>query len=303
MPPTTPDPAILRTVAPAKINWTLEVLGRRPDGYHEVRSVMQTISLEDELVLRIADRYELVQSGPEVTPVEQDENLVTRAARSFPDRLLARPVCFHLTKNIPAAAGVGGGSSDAAAALRLLGRFWRVRDGGIDRVAASVGSDVPFFLRGGTQLAASRGEHVTPLRSPPSQSLVLLMPPISVPNKTVRLYAEVTAAQYTDGRATEMLARKLEAGGVPAPEDYVNVFDAIADRVFPGLQDYRRLLQRLTGSRAMLAGAGPSLFALVKPLMLPEGRWRGGGLLDTKGARVWTVHTTGPTRPIGLTQQ
>jgi 4-diphosphocytidyl-2-C-methyl-D-erythritol kinase len=182
MPKRLSDGAVPRTEAPAKINWTLEVLGKRPDGYHEIRSVMQTLSLKDTLELHPADRFSLTVDGPQAANAgNADENFVTRAARSFPDLLERQPVAFRLTKRIPAAAGLGGGSSDAAAALRLLSDYWHIDDPKrLYEVAGALGSDVPFFLRGGVQLAAGRGEALVPLPSAELVSLVLLTPPLTL---------------------------------------------------------------------------------------------------------------------------
>ena len=289
------DPAALRTVAPAKINWTLEVLGRREDGYHEIRSVMQTISLADDLEVRPASSLSLQVDGPEAAGLASDDNLVVRAARVFPQQLRARPVAFRLHKNVPAAAGLGGGSSDAAAALRLLRRFWRLRKRAkVDEVAASLGADVPFFLRGGAQVIAGRGDAVTPLPATDPTHIILVTPPIAVAQKTARLYAELRSCHYTDGAATARLAAKLRDGRTPTPDDYVNVFDAVADVVFPRLAEYRRTLERVTGSRAMLAGAGPSLFAVCRDDANAGEQRDWEAELRRTGAKVWIVQTTGP---------
>lgn len=279
--------------APAKINWTLEVLAKRGDGYHEVRSVMQTLLLADTLELRFAPTYQLTVDGLEAAGVPEEGNLVTRAASSFPRDLAARPVAFHLTKNIPAAAGLGGGSSDAAAALRLLHRVWQPRPAigrpDIREIAAALGSDVPFFLDGGVQLISGRGEIHEPLPTWGAVYLVVLTPPLYVERKTARLYAELTPNHYSSGEATLRLAAKLRNGGRPSAEDYVNVFDQVADKVFDGLDTYRHLLETLTGSRAMLAGAGPSLFAVVPGPPGRLGRWPQNSVLEQSGARAWTT--------------
>lgn len=255
---------LLQTAAPAKINWTLEVLGRRGDGFHEIRSVLQTVSLADTLALRAASSLCLLVDGVEASPVELTENLISRAARLFPERLARDPMRFDLTKQIPAAAGLGGGSSDAAAALRLASTYWHLDDAeALHRAAAVLGSDVPFFLRGGAQLAAGRGDVLTPLPDPPPVSVLLTVPPLTVPNKTARLYAQLTPAHYSDGGATARLVDRIEHGFAPTADDYMNAFDAVADQVYPWLAEHRRALASVTGARVMLAGAGPSLFSVV----------------------------------------
>lgn len=259
-------PTGLHTTASAKINWTLEVLAKRPDGYHEIRSVMVAVSLHDVLQMQPARALSLIVDGAEASPTEIDDNLVTRAAQMFPSHVARQPVRFTLTKSIPAAAGLGGGSSNAAAALRLLAGYWGLDAESVRRAAAQLGSDVPFFLRGGTSMAAGRGERLTPLPDPPAVSLLLTTPPRTIPNKTARLFSLLTPAHFTDGAATERLAATITADRAPDAADYVNVFDAVADAVFPWLPEHRAALTAATGSRAMLAGAGPALFAPYSPL-------------------------------------
>jgi 4-diphosphocytidyl-2-C-methyl-D-erythritol kinase len=295
--PTPSEPSVLRTVAPAKINWTLEVLGRRDDGYHEIRSVMQTISLEDELELRPAPAFSLEIAGRQAGALTPSDNLVTRAARLFEKELRDRPVEIRLHKEIPAAAGLGGGSSDAAAALRLLRRHWKMQDERrIDAAANRLGSDVRFFLRGGMQLVEGRGELVTPLPANDPVRIILATPPIVLPEKTARLYAKLKPSDFTDGGATASLVARLRSARPPRADDYVNVFDQVADQVFPRLIEYRRHFERIVGSAPLLAGAGPSLFA-VAPLSPLEGLssvgWELSEALKRRGFRVWFVKTTG----------
>jgi 4-diphosphocytidyl-2-C-methyl-D-erythritol kinase len=285
----------LWTLAPAKINWTLEVLGRRSDGYHEIRSVMQTISLADTLAVRHGPAQSLQVIGPaghNLAEESADQNLVVRAARVYPNASNQRPVGFTLEKRIPVAAGLGGGSSDAAAALRLLARVWNPSNrAALRRVASQLGSDVPFFLRGGAQLVSGRGDQLTPLPTGKRTFVVVLTPPLTVPRKTARLYAELQPAHFSEGKASERLAAKLRDGGAADGDDYVNVFDLVADQVFPWLADYRRLLEQATGARALLAGAGPSLYAVVpgdRPLT-PQNI-----ALDGAGLTAAVVHTIGP---------
>jgi 4-diphosphocytidyl-2-C-methyl-D-erythritol kinase len=296
MPKQPPDP-VLRAVAPAKVNWTLEVLRRRDDGYHEIRSVMQTLSLEDKLELRPASAFSLEVGGRQAGVLTPHDNLVTRAVRLFEDDLKKRPFAIRLAKEIPAAAGLGGGSSDAAAALRLLRRFWRLRDGQVlEAAAAYLGSDVRFFLRGGIQVAQGRGELLTPLPANVAAYLVLATPPIVLPDKTARLYAKLKPSHFTDGEATADLAARLRSGSSPRESDYLNVFDQVADQVFPRLSEYRRHFERVTGVAPLLAGAGPTLFAVLSgghPILRG---WSLREALTRKGFKVWVVQTTGSAR-------
>lgn len=273
--------------AHAKINWTLEVLGRRADDYHEIRSVIQTISLHDTLTLQPAPEFSLSVNGRDAADLIQEENLVTRAASLFPAELAARPVAFSLEKRIPAAAGLGGGSSDAAAALRLLAAHWSLSDQAVAMAAAALGSDVPFFLGGGVQLMSGRGERLEPLPAVYRLPLVLLTPPIRVARKTARLFAELDRSHYGDGGATGRLAASIRAGRAPDSRSYVNVFDHVADHVFPRLHHYRHALEQATGATAMLSGAGPSLFAICSEPEIAAAHLR------ERGFEAWAV-TTAP---------
>jgi 4-diphosphocytidyl-2-C-methyl-D-erythritol kinase len=249
----------MRLCAPAKINWTLEVLGRRDDGYHEVRSLMQTVGLCDALEFTAADRLMLEVEG-EHQPSQDD--LVLRAAALLGGG--ARGAHIHLSKHVPVAAGLGGGSSDAAAALRGLNELWRLGcgDAQLVEMAAGVGSDVAFFIHGGTALAEGRGELVTPLPDVAPVWLVLLVPPFRLPEKTMRMYAALTPADFTDGAPTGALLRRLHRRLAIADADLCSAFQRVAYEVFQGLDAYRDALLAAGARRVHLAGSGPALFAL-----------------------------------------
>ncbi|HKF44149.1 MAG TPA: 4-(cytidine 5'-diphospho)-2-C-methyl-D-erythritol kinase [Thermoanaerobaculia bacterium] len=170
----------------AKINRELRVGRRRPDGFHEIRSRFSTIDLSDRIELEEADGFELVCTG---TPVPTgDSNLVARAARALAGRLGIPPRArIRLEKRIPPGAGLGGGSSDAAVALRLLSRLWHssLEDAELAEVAASLGSDVPFFLSGGEADVEGRGERIQPREDTPRTELALLVPPFPIETASV----------------------------------------------------------------------------------------------------------------------
>jgi 4-diphosphocytidyl-2-C-methyl-D-erythritol kinase len=249
---------------PAKINLTLEVLGRDPDGYHRIASVMQAISLVDTLTLEPAPGLELTCSD---ATLQGPDNLVLRAARLLQAQSGCRQGArLHLEKRIPTAAGLGGGSSDAAAALLGLNRLWGLGLPleGLVEIAVALGSDVPFFLYGGTALVEGRGERVTPLPSPPTAWLVLLRPPGELPDKTRRLYASLGPQHYTFGDRTLALAEALRRGLGLREGTFSNAFAAVAPFIFPGWEEHRRRLVE-AGARAVhLAGSGPTLFAFCE---------------------------------------
>lgn len=255
---------MLTVAAYAKVNLTLEVLGRRADGYHEIRSVLQTIDLRDTLVCQPSPDLELV--SPALTS-RMEDNLVFRAARLLQEATgCTQGALLTLTKGIPAAAGLGGGSSDAAAALRALNGLWGtgLERQALARLAARLGSDVPFFLYGGTALAQGRGEVVTPLADVPGFWLVIVRPPLEVPAKTARLYSRLESQHFSHGQATAEMVRQLGQGQKLSPDLLYNVFEAVAFDVFPGLEGYRQRLLTSGAQVVHLAGSGPSLFTMVE---------------------------------------
>ena len=252
----------LRLRAPGKLNLALEVLGLRADGFHEIRSVVQTVSLFDALEAEAAKGLSL-SAPPELGPAR--ENLAFRAARRLRE-IPGSPRGAHLRleKRIPVGVGLGGGSSDAAAALRLLARLWRLEATSPDLsvLAAELGSDVPFFLSGSAALLRGHGEQVEPV--PPLQAVwfVLVMPPWREPDKTRRVYAAVSQDDYTSGSRAELLAQALKAGRSIKQSQLVNGLFPAAGRVFPKLSDLQRQLREATGAEFLLAGAGPALFCV-----------------------------------------
>ncbi len=254
----------VRVLAPAKVNLTLEVLGRRPDGYHELASVMATVDLRDDV--RVAPARDLeVTIRPDVG-APRGEDLATQAVRAFARATRSEPRAHVVVrKRIPVAAGLGGGSSDAAAVLRAL--LHLVPSGGLDlvRVAADIGSDVPFFAAG-EPLAriAGRGERVLPLRAPVGPMWIAL---VTLPARlaTKDVFASLGQDPRGDGRATDQLA-KLAANGALSPqvarELACNDLTEAAERALPRIR-HARELARDAGITLTVSGSGPSLFAIA----------------------------------------
>ena len=274
----------------AKINLTLEVLGRRADGYHDIASVMQTIDLADTLSFEKDDQVRLLCESPGLA---SPDNLVLRAAMLLQEAGKCRQgVKMRLQKAIPIAAGLGGGSSDAAATLLGLNEFWKLNLPlqQLIPLASELGSDVPFFLMGGTALVKGRGEWVTPLPALPHAWVVLLKPSIDIPSKTARLYAALEEADFTAGEWTERLVALLHQGIFPDASFLFNVFQRAAFAFYPGLFDYRQRFLDAGAATVHLAGAGPTLFVLV------EDRSRGEELhqrLCGHGLEAYLVQTIG----------
>lgn len=280
--------------APAKINWSLEVLGRRPDGYHEVRTVLQTVSLCDDVTLEASPALELHVTGEATALANEDPraNLAWRAA----ERLLQRTGAtagarILIEKRIPVAGGLGGGSSDAAATLRGANVLWGMRQPleALLEIASTIGSDVPFFLLGGAALASGRGEIVRPLGDGPPCELLIAWPRVGAPaDKTARLYAALRPGMYTDGGATLEVARVVEQGRVPSDDAIVNVFEAAIGETLPETWRVMGVLRR-AGLRPHLCGAGPSIFFSLRRTETDEVR----RLVEREGWRTAVVRTLG----------
>lgn len=258
----------LRVRAPAKLNWTLEVLGKRVDGYHGIRSVMQTIGLTDLLSFELADELALrVYGGPSLSRRPPETNLVLQAADLLKKHSGASAGArITLNKQIPIAAGLGGGSTDAAGTLRGLRELWElsVSNEDLTQIGAQLGSDIPFFLRGGTALVSGRGEMIAPLPDLPSLDIIVAWPARRPrPNKTARMYAALRPEHYSDGGRAEALAARLRAGEPIRDENLCNVFEAVLPEVDPGgAADFQRA-GALGFGRPHLCGSGPAFFFLL----------------------------------------
>jgi 4-diphosphocytidyl-2-C-methyl-D-erythritol kinase len=255
---------MLTCVAPAKINLVLEVLAKRDDGYHEIRSLVQTVSLCDVLSFELADRTSFECTEPSL---QTSDNLVVQAAE------LLRKVSGYdkgakikLTKRIPWGAGLGGGSSDAATTLLALNGLWELKLATSDLVelAARLGSDVPFFIHGGTALVEGRGERVKPLVTSIQSWFVLLLPLMPrIPGKTQQLYSRLDARYFTEGQFAGKASRIWSQDRQSFPHLLFNVFDKVAFDAFPGLEGYWRCFEEAGGKNIHLVGSGPALFAPV----------------------------------------
>jgi len=277
----------LRLKAAAKINWTLEAIGPRPNGFHEIKTVLQTIDLCDTLELEPAPELTLDAPGEGLPP--PDDNLVIRTARLLRERSGGRPGArMRLTKAIPLGAGLGGGSSDAAAALRGLNALWNLglSQEALANLAAELGSDMPFFLCGGTALAEGRGERITPLPDTVRTALVIVVPPLAIPGKTRRMYSLLTAQDYSDGSASQRLVEALRQGESIREDHLYNVFHRVAFRAFPGLESYRRALLEAGATAVHVAGSGPALFVLPRD---EEQRERLSQTATAAGARTFAA--------------
>lgn len=264
--------ATITLSAPAKLNLFLEVTGKRPDGYHELVTVMQEIALADTLEAEPAGDFSLEVSGLEIPP--GGENLVLKAAKRLAEVAGAREgAAFRLTKRIPAGAGLGGGSSDAAAALKACARLWKLDEALLPAVAAEVGSDVPFFLAGGTALCTGRGEKVQPLKPLPETPITLVWPGFALPTRDV--YGALAPAGSP--RKVEPFLAAMEKGDLPL----FNRLEEAALKVQPGLVELRQWMSQAGFRASAMTGSGSAFYGLgERALPIPMG-WK---LFKTKTA-------------------
>ena len=250
----------------AKINLTLEVLGRRSDGYHEVRTVLQTIGLWDTLRFEHSSRLELECSSPDLAG---RDNLVWKAAEALRSYVKCeKGARIFLEKRVPAGMGLGGGSSDAAAAVLALDHLWELDldHTELELIAKSLGSDVPFFLsKHGTALGVGRGDMITALPPLPECWLVLLCPEIQMEatsGKTAHVYSLLREEHHTDAGNAERLMESLKDGEF-SDENLFNAFDPLASLAFEGFEQTKLDFLRSGAFRVHLTGTGPGLYAFV----------------------------------------
>ncbi len=256
---------MITVLAPAKLNLTLEVLSKRQDGFHEIRSVIQTINLCDSLHFQLSRKIEFKSDMPDWVP---EESLVSKATSLLQEATgCGKGARIEVGKRIPLVSGLGGDSSDAATILRGLNKLWGL---GLSHkelleLAVQLGSDVAFFLYGGTALVEGRGEVVTPLPPLPHMWVVLVVPHVPrLPGKTKQLYASLETSHYTDGQITEKLVRELKTSREFIPSILFNTFESVAFNRFSGLKVYREHIVKSGAADVHLAGSGPTLFTLVK---------------------------------------
>lgn len=249
--------------AHAKINLSLEVVGRREDGYHELASVMQTISLHDTLRFSPAADSSL-RCVCDMDALATPDNLALRAANavaSLRSMETSPGLNIELHKEIPVQAGLGGGSSDAACVLTALNQRWRLELSAqrLEELGATLGSDVPFFIRGGTALITGRGERVQPLPGARSSWIVLAIP--AVPVSTPRVFQSLTPMDFSTGAATSALVETIRAGKPLETRYMVNTLETRAVELFPAIADARDALLRAGAPFVRMSGSGSTFFA------------------------------------------
>jgi len=303
----------LRLLAPAKVNLGLRVLGRRPDGYHELWTVFHAVDLCDDLEVRWiaaleAPTLELCGGSGTGLPVTADEdNLVLRAARAV-SAAVGKPLRAHfrLDKRIPAGAGLGGGSSDAAAALRLGNRLLGdpLDDRALLRIAVQLGADVPFFLWGDTCTAGGVGEELVPVEPAPRLWFVLVLPPFGT--STAAVFKTLAAALIDPSTVDSFRSIESErTAALAAVGPHDNDLEDPAMACTPGLRELQGALRGLGLAGFRMSGSGSTLFAAYADR---AGAHRDAdvvtaALAEQFGARVVVVPSAGPRHGIEVAQE
>lgn len=251
--------------APAKINLSLDVLHKRPDGYHEVEMIMTTIDLADRIELTwLPDDIIKITSQNRFVPDDQ-RNLAYQAAKLLKERFQVKDgVQINIEKTIPVAAGLAGGSSDAAATLRGLNKLWKLGLSLDDlaNLGAEIGSDVSFCVYGGTALATGRGEKIQPLPAPPSCWVVLAKPLIGVSTADIYRRLQVDGITHPDTEAMIKSIKENNFDGVC--KNVGNVLEEVTLNLYPEVAQIKDQMYRFGADAVLMSGSGPTVFALVQ---------------------------------------
>ncbi|MGO4271488.1 4-(cytidine 5'-diphospho)-2-C-methyl-D-erythritol kinase [Paenibacillus sp. TAF58] len=251
--------------APAKINLSLDVLHKRSDGYHEVEMVMTMVDLADRIEMQELSRDTIIISSQAGYIPLDEKNLAFQAARLIKDRYdVKQGVYIHLDKQIPVAAGLAGGSSDAAATLRGLNRLWNLNIPmeELQVLGAELGSDVPFCVSGGTAVARGRGEKLESIVSPPQCWVILAKPPINV--STSEIYGKLNAREIKNHPSTEGVLNAIrEKRFDQLCGSLGNVLEEVTLDLYPEVRHLKECMQRLGADGVLMSGSGPTVFGLV----------------------------------------
>ena len=251
--------------APAKINLGLDVLGKRADGYHELEMVMSSVDLADRLIMEeIAEDKIIIETNKAFLPIDKRNNVYQAASIVKKRYGINKGILIRITKNIPVAAGLGGGSTDCAAALRGMDRLWQL---GLTMpelidIGMEVGTDVPYCIYGTTAFISGKGEKVTPLRPMPQCWVVLVKPRLSV--STGKIFQEVDLDQLhhpdiqelSDAILAEDYQRMIAAMG--------NSLESITIPKHPVVQQIKERMMKYGADVALMTGSGPTVFALCQ---------------------------------------
>ena len=250
----------------AKINLSLDVLRRRPDGYHEVKMIMQTVGIFDTLTIAKSNDKEIrLKVGSANLPCDRS-NLIYRAAEMVMERFdLQQGVEITLEKRIPIAAGMAGGSSDAAAVFRGMNRLFSLNMSleDMQKLGVKIGADIPYCIMGGTALSEGIGEILSHLPTPPVAYLLIAKPDIDVSTKFVyeNLHAD-TLPYHPD---VDGMVEALREGNLKGITDRMgNVLETVTEKAYPIIAEIKTLMKNAGAENALMSGSGPTVFGIYK---------------------------------------
>lgn len=258
--------------ARAKINLSLDVLGKREDGYHDVRMIMQSISLHDKVFLETIDERCIKVSCDKRWVPSNSDNIAYKAAAVLMDKFdIQKGLSIRIVKKIPVAAGLAGGSADAAAVLKGMNEIFslNLKNDDLMQLGKSVGADIPFCIKGGTMLAEGIGEVLTDIKPLKNVNIVLVKPRISV--STAWVYKNLDIGKITSRPDTDLLISLIEENNIQKlGENMVNVLEAVTINKHGIINEIKDRLVRLGALGSMMSGSGPTVFGIFESRMDAE---------------------------------
>ncbi|MCH2673080.1 MAG: 4-(cytidine 5'-diphospho)-2-C-methyl-D-erythritol kinase [Dehalococcoidia bacterium] len=241
----------------AKINLGLEVLSKRNDNFHSIKTVISKISLFDEIQIEKSDFNSVKQLG-----IKEDENLVTKILLHMQKKYFTEKISIRIKKNIPYSSGLGGGSSNAASVIKGLNEYLELNLDSKEMfdIGLRFGSDIPFFLGPNTALIEGKGEKITFIEKPNLSNILLIYPNILIENKTYKIFSNLKS--YTNGEYQEHLLKKIRSRK-NISESLFNGLEESALSIFHDLRDIKNDLLKMGLPNISMSGAGPSYFSII----------------------------------------
>lgn len=256
---------VLLEKAPAKINLSLDILGKRDDGFHDVEMIMTTIDLSDRIELHPLDHNEIKVSLESRYVPNDERNLAFKAAQIMKKTYnIEKGIHIKVIKNIPVSAGLGGGSSDAAAVLRGLNQLWSMNIP-VEQLAMmglAIGSDVPFCVVNSTALVKGRGEIIQKLPSPPPCWIVLAKPDLGVSTKTV--FQKVVVGNLTHPNTNEIIQALMDKDFFRLCNNLGNSLEDVTSELYPEVRQLISKMKQVGSSNVLMSGSGPTVYSLVE---------------------------------------
>ena len=241
----------------AKINLGLEILNKRNDGFHSIKTIMTKISLFDEIDIRKSSKNSVIQAG-----IEEEKNLVTKILNFMQEKYFDEKLEINIKKNIPYSSGLGGGSSNSASVIKGLNEYLKLNLDSKEMfdIALKFGSDIPFFLSSSSAMVQGRGEVIRFIETPNINYLLLICPNINLENKTSKVFNNLD--NFTNGETQEKLLNKIKSN-IKITESLFNGLEKSAFLVFDELSEIKDKLSELSLPNISMSGAGPSFFSII----------------------------------------